>query len=111
VRKRWPTYAAYVALWSALYALPTQHPYVHFLTASIGFSLHLAVFLRFGLLASLLSLFTQGVLTLFPLTPDLSAWYAWNTILTLLVLGALATYGFRVALAGRPILLDTADVD
>jgi hypothetical protein len=107
VRKRWPTFAAYVVLWSALYALPTPHPYIHFLTASIGFSLHLAVFLRFGLLASLLSLFTQGVLTLFPLTPDLSAWYASNTILALLVLAALAAYGFRVALAGRPIVPDT----
>jgi len=109
VRKRWPTLVAYVVLWSALYALPTPHPYVHFLTASIGISLHLAVFLQLGLLASLLCFFTQAVLSLFPMTPDLSAWYAWNTILALLVLAALAAYGFRVALAGRPILPDTPD--
>ena len=111
VRKRWPTFVAYVVLWSALYALPAPHPYVHFLTASIGISLHLAVFLRFGFLTSLLSLFTQGVLTLYPLTPDLSAWYAANTTLALLVLAALGAYGFRVALAGRPILRDTTVSD
>jgi hypothetical protein len=38
-----------------------------------------------------------------PLTTDSSAWYAGTSLFLLLVLAALAVYGFRIALAGRPI--------
>lgn len=60
------------------------------------------VFLRFGLLAFVFSNFFSHFLE-FPLTTDSSAWYAGTSLLVLLVLAAIAVYGFRIALAGRPM--------
>jgi len=39
-------------------------------------------------------------------TPDLSAWYFRTSRFGLLVLVALAAYGFHTSLAGRPLLRD-----
>jgi serine/threonine-protein kinase len=60
------------------------------------------VFLRFGLLALVFGNYFQHFLQ-FPLTTDSSAWYAGTSLFLLLVLAALAVYGFRIALAGRPM--------
>jgi hypothetical protein len=60
------------------------------------------VFLRFGLLALVFGNYFQHFLE-FPLTTDSSAWYAGTSLFLLLVLAALAVYGFRIALAGRPM--------
>jgi hypothetical protein len=37
-------------------------------------------------------------------TLDLSAWYAGNTAVPLLLLAGLAVYGFRTSLAGRKLI-------
>jgi hypothetical protein len=61
------------------------------------------VLFRFGLLAWVFAGFFRSLLE-FPLTTDSSAWYAGTSLFVLLVLAALAIYGFRIALAGRPML-------
>ena len=61
------------------------------------------VFLRFGLLAWVFANYFAHMLQ-FPLTTDSSAWYAGTSLLVLVVLAAIAVYGFRIALAGRPVL-------
>jgi serine/threonine-protein kinase len=64
------------------------------------------VFLRFGLLAWVFAnIFGHGLQ--FPLTTDSSAWYAGTSLFLLLILAALAVYGFRIALAGRPAFSGT----
>jgi hypothetical protein len=63
--------------------------------------LMITVFRRVGLLAQLAMLFT-GVLVRVPMTLDTNAWYFGTSLAVLLVLGALATYGFLVSLGGRP---------
>jgi len=60
------------------------------------------VFLRFGLLAWVFANYFGHFLA-FPLTTDSSAWYAGTSLFLLLVLAALAVYGFRIALAGKPV--------
>jgi serine/threonine-protein kinase len=60
------------------------------------------VFLRFGLLALVVCNFFNHFLT-FPLTLDSSAWYAGTSLFLLLVLVALAVFGFRTATAGQPL--------
>jgi serine/threonine-protein kinase len=60
------------------------------------------VFLRFGLLAWVFTNYFGHFLE-FPLTTDASAWYAGTSLFVLLVLAALAVYGFRIALAGKPV--------
>ena len=68
----------------------------------IGAAAIILVFLRFGLLALIFSNFFVHFLE-FPLTVDSSAWYAGTSLFLLLVLAAIAVYGFRIALAGRPM--------
>jgi len=60
------------------------------------------VFLRFGLLSWVFANYFGHFLA-FPLTTDFSAWYAGTSLFVLLVLAALTVYGFRIALAGRPM--------
>ena len=60
------------------------------------------VFLRFGLLALVFANYFGHCLQ-FPLTTDSSAWYAGTSLFVLLFLAAVAVYGFRIALAGRPM--------
>jgi serine/threonine-protein kinase len=60
------------------------------------------VFLRFGLLSWVFANYFGHFLA-FPLTTDFSAWYAGTSLFVLLVLAAIAVYGFRIALAGRPM--------
>jgi len=60
------------------------------------------VFVRFGLLAWVFANYFGHMLQ-FPLTTDSSAWYAGTSLLVLVVLAAIAIYGFRIALAGRPM--------
>lgn len=44
----------------------------------------------------------------YPYTSDFTAWYAGATIFALSFTAALAVYGFRTLLAGRPLLRDGA---
>jgi hypothetical protein len=66
----------------------------------------LLIFLRIGFLAVFVAYAAQGVLMLYPLTFDLTYWYAPSTIVAVIVLAALTAYGFRVALGGRPLWSD-----
>jgi hypothetical protein len=61
-----------------------------------------AMLLRLGLLSSAVMLLFAELLTRFPITFDSQAWYMGSSLMTLLVIGGAATYGFTVALAGRP---------
>jgi hypothetical protein len=52
--------------------------------------------------------YTWGLFVLFPVTMQMSAWYAGSGVTALLVLAALALYGFSTSLGGRPALGETA---
>lgn len=66
----------------------------------------LAVFClhRYGLLAMVSAIFLLHLNIFYPITSDFSAWYAGDFLPALLVTVALAVYGFRTSLAGRPLL-------
>ena len=68
------------------------------------------VLMRFGLLALMIAVFYGLLLDSFPITANLSAWYADASVFALLVAGGLAVYGFFIALAGRPLWMATARV-
>ncbi len=59
---------------------------------------------RFGILALAIGLFVQTLLLSYPLTLDFSRWYASRSAFVLAVLVGMALYGFRSALASRPIV-------
>ena len=59
---------------------------------------------RVGLLAAVAAFYVTGLFIFFPVTLNLRAWYAGAGVTALLVLAALALFGFTTALAGRPAL-------
>jgi hypothetical protein len=80
----------------------------HETPAGVPFSA-LAVFLliwvlyRYGLLALITALFFLHLVIFYPITSDLSAWYAGDFVLALIVSLALAVFGFYTSLAGEPL--------
>ncbi|MDQ3804638.1 MAG: hypothetical protein M3416_12490, partial [Acidobacteriota bacterium] len=73
------------------------------LAAVLGPTLAVAVLARFGLLALISAFFFTHIWAFFPVTTELSAWYAGGFVLQLVMLCALALYGFRASLAGQPL--------
>jgi hypothetical protein len=59
---------------------------------------------RSGLVAFMATLFIMGVFTTFPMTFQTSAWYAGYGYAALAVVGAVALYGFKTSLGGRPLV-------
>ena len=66
-------------------------------SGAIGVALQLQV----GLLASVVATTCARLLVFSPLTLQPGTWYLGASLLSLLVVGAVASYGFIVALAGR----------
>jgi hypothetical protein len=67
-------------------------------------ALYVTLVARFGMLALLVSIIFHHLLVFFPITPDLTAWHATPFIIDLLLLVALALYGFRISLGGQRLL-------
>jgi hypothetical protein len=62
--------------------------------------------LRVGLLGVMAGFFML-ILHQVPLTTDLSAWYAGNSLMVLVLTAAMAVWAFYISLAGRRLFKDT----
>ena len=80
----------------------TQSP-AGWLLMAAAMGLQIFVLTRYGLLAMMSSLLFQHFIVFFPVTTDLSAWYATNFILEAVFLLAIALYAFRTSLGGQPV--------
>jgi hypothetical protein len=69
-------------------------------------TLSLLLLIRFGVLSATVASFVASILTQFPLTTHISAWYSGPTLLAVSAVLALVIWSFHVALAGRPLLRD-----
>ncbi len=58
---------------------------------------------RYGLLAMISTQFFFHVFVFFPITTELTAWYAAGFVLDLIIMIALAAYAFYISLAGQPL--------
>jgi hypothetical protein len=65
--------------------------------------LMLFALLRGGLLSLVVALFVMFSLLEVPLTLDFTAWFAMRALPVLLVVLGLSLYGFKTALAGKPL--------
>ena len=101
LRKRW---LAAIAIPLALAAVSWQGQPVVAAFVLFTYLLMTVVLLRFGLLPLVVSALVNPLLDHSPLTMDAASWYAPNSWLVLAFVTGLAVYGFRVALAGRPML-------
>jgi serine/threonine-protein kinase len=105
LRREWAAFTAYIAIWT-MPALGAEHPAV-----TVPFTIatqvaYVFVLCRVGFLAYVMGSYAYFLLTWPPLTTQLATWYSGPALLCVLVLLALAVYGFVVALGGRPLLRD-----
>jgi hypothetical protein len=72
-------------------------------SAAIGAALTLFVLYRYGMVALCAMLFVIHLWVFYPMTTDLTAWYAFDFVIGLAICVALAIYGFYTSLAGQSV--------
>jgi hypothetical protein len=100
LRKEWAAAGVLVLLFTLFQALPSASPAVAAVTGLIAFGLEVFLLVRFGVLVLIASFFFQEFLSNFPLTTQVSAWYAGIGFAGILALAALAFYSFYTSLGG-----------
>jgi serine/threonine-protein kinase len=105
LRREWAAAVAFVLLFTVFQALGAGRQVVLFnlVDGLIFWGLSAFVLIRFGLLAFAVSGFFTGLLFIFPLTTQWSAWYAGISLAGILLMAAIVLYGFYASLGGRPI--------
>jgi len=116
VRRQWLTFLLTVLLLSLLYTAGqagTMSAYtgsrlllftVLLLLAAPPILLFVYFMMRFGIFATVVLFAFSNIPAAFPLTFDLSAWYAGSTVMIVMVLTALLLYGFWISRAGSSLL-------
>jgi serine/threonine-protein kinase len=99
VKRTWLTIV--LVMIAAAPLAPTESRPDTLLFAVAGGAIALAVQLQVGLLASVVAMTCARLLAFSPLTLQPGAWYLGSSLLVLLLIVAVAGYGFMVALAGR----------
>jgi len=104
LRRTWLVSCAFVVVMTVTFTLLYQaNPVIGWFFVGAAVSLSLWVYLRLGYLAGGIMSLTYGVLTNFPITTNFTAWYAGNGFAAVVLLLALAGFGFYTSQAGRPI--------
>jgi len=104
LRRQWIAMAVLMVVWVGSWIPGHSNPLLFGAFASVSFAVFLLVLTRFGLLSTAfwaLFLYAGGYVVL---TLDTTLWYAGRSWLTLLLLAAIACYGFWISLAGRPLM-------
>jgi hypothetical protein len=102
LRKEWVAAVAWVLLFAIFF--PLTHDPVGLAGALIFSSLAVLVMIRFGLLALVANFMVVSILQDSPLTTQMSSWYAGLSLVGILLMAAMAFYGFYTSLGGRPML-------
>jgi hypothetical protein len=108
LRKDWAAAAALVLIFTASHALFGQYLLVDAVVNAVFWGITIFILMRYGLFCLMVLFTTLDVLHYFVNSIQLSHWYAAPTILGVLFVLALAFYGFRVSLAGRPVFSGAA---
>ena len=108
LRSRPAAIAAFVVSVAAVAATASAHFWIAFVAHAVLNLVFVLLIARVGLLAAVAAFYVMGLFIFFPVTGNLRAWYAGAGVTALLVLTALALFGFKSALAGRPVLGNAA---
>jgi hypothetical protein len=92
----------FVLLLTAFFGLSSDSP-LTWICYALEWGTAYFVLVRFGLLASTVQYTVMFVLDVFPITPQLSAWYSGIGIAGVVLLLGFAAYAFHTSLGGRPI--------
>jgi serine/threonine-protein kinase len=106
LRREWLAAVAAIALFTAISAGASAYPLVDVPATALLNVIEVVVVLRFGVPAMIAGGIVTNYLLESPLTLDFSSWYAGIGVLPFVAAGLIAWYGFRTALAGRPLLRD-----
>jgi hypothetical protein len=104
LRKDWLAAGAWVCVSIAQNVLASTDPWVTAAFAGIVVSSLMVLLFRSGLLSFCVAVLFVDVLGNFPLTTHVQEWYGTGTVVAVVGLLFLAGYGFRTALAGKPLL-------
>jgi hypothetical protein len=102
LRREWLAAVLFVLLLTAFFGLSSDSPLTWIFSALEGGTAYF-ILVRFGLLASTVQYTFAFVLELFPVTPQLSAWYSGIGIAGVILLLGFAAYAFHTSLGGRPM--------
>jgi serine/threonine-protein kinase len=108
LRNDWVAAAALVLIFTAQHALSQGYLLVDAVVHAVFWGITIFILMRFGLFPLVAFFLTSDVLHYFVNSIQVSHWYAAPTLLGVLFVLALAVYGFRVSLAGRPVFSGTA---
>jgi hypothetical protein len=109
LRREWLAAVAFVVIFVPIMTLGANYPVLAAIHGLVLVPVLYIVLVRFGLVATAMMVFFTTIDDWSPLTLDLSTWYADSTIAALLLVVAVATYGFHVSLGGRKLLGDRLD--
>jgi hypothetical protein len=102
-RRGWAI-AAFVAVVALAYSVSSGDFWMTLASNLVGNAFFALILVRVGLLASVVTFYVAGLFIVFPVTVQLSHWYAGAGVSALLVLAALAAFGFVTAVRARPAL-------
>jgi len=103
LRTHWLAAAGFVLIYSLLQTLGSDFPAVQAPFVIVIYTIAAVVVVRFGLIALAAGIFVADLLGNMPATGNFSAWYASGPLFALVLVAALAIWGFHTSLAGRPI--------
>jgi serine/threonine-protein kinase len=105
-RKQWLAAIAYVAVLGFIQAYGTTTPWVDYPVSMLYQAVDAFILLRFGLMAAISAAVCLQLLESCPATLDFSAWYVGLSLIPPVIVALIAVYGFRISLAGRPLIRD-----
>jgi serine/threonine protein kinase len=106
LRKQWMAAIVYVAVLGFIQAYGTTTPWVDYPVSMLYQAVFAFILLRFGLMAAISADVCLQLLESCPATLDFSAWYAGLSLIPPVIVALIAVYGFRISLAGRPLIED-----
>jgi serine/threonine-protein kinase len=102
LRKWWLWAPAFVFSGTFFFILSDTSSLARWLMVAALLTSLLILYIRLGLLAAIAFLFASYVLTDFPLTANLDAWYWGSSLFALATVAALGVYGCYVSTSSRP---------
>jgi serine/threonine-protein kinase len=102
LRRQWLAAAALVFIQASIAAYRESPWYIIGPYSAAIVTILVVIMLRFGLLATVLTIFVANFLLQTFLTTDFTAWYSQSSIVAVVVVVALTAWGLKLSLSGRP---------
>jgi hypothetical protein len=101
LRNSWVAAAAFVAIFVVMRSLGQDLWTIPFFV--VVYAVFALLLLRYGIVPLIVGMLTADCLLNSPLTLNFSSWYITTSLFALAVIFAIAFYGFRCAVAGKPL--------